>query len=108
MLNYRLYLVTPYDFAHLFQSVLKKYEKERARVKGKKLLALIDFAISLPEFMLKSQEDIFFTCFLTSFSKTLNSEDDRMIQRHITNPTQIDAMKIILASAYDEINSSPL
>jgi len=94
-------MVTPYDFVHVFSGLIQKYGKEKIR--QKKLLTLIDFAISLPSFMLYSQDDIFFGCFMIVFEKLLDENDRRLMDNVVGNWKHITGIKNMIQCAFMEM-----
>lgn len=66
---------------------------------------LIDLAISLPNLILCSQEDIFMACFLTVFSQLMTSSDFEMIRREI-NFKQVGRIQRNLKSTLRELQGA--
>lgn len=62
LLDFRLQIISPYDFASLFRGFTRKYTNRRVR--EHKMLTLLDFAVSLPDLALTPPLYIFWACFL--------------------------------------------
>lgn len=98
VLAYRLHLATPYDYVPIFRPLVKKCGKEKVR--EKKLLTLIDLVISLPEFMLRSQEELFFACFNIVYGQLLQENEIRHLRSLIQNWAGIHQTEQTLRKLY--------
>ena len=100
LLDYRLEVVTPYDYAFLFGPVLRKYLNMKAL--EKKIGSMVDFAIFLPYLALVSPLFLYLACLLEVLGGRLAREELERIERFI-DEEEVSRIRGCLKAAMEKV-----